>query len=111
MSCNCKSDKKMNDYLKDGESSESLSQVMLKYIFKSLVFLLLLVTLPIIVLFIIWFMFKMIVLNKEVNVKPLLVAIGKKFQQPMDDHEDDYEILTEDEVVMVDVEDITNRSK
>lgn len=101
----------MNDYLKDEESSESLSQIILKYVFKSLVFLLMMVTLPIIVLFIIWFMFKMIVLNKEVNVKPLLVAIGKKFQRSTDDYEDDYESLTEDDVVMVDVEDITNRSK
>lgn len=112
MSCNCKGDKKTDDFLKDESiPSESIGQKILKYFFKTLAFVFMLALLPIIVLFIIWFMFKMLVLNKDINIKPLLLAIGKKFQQTEEDYEDDYETLTEKDVVMVDVEDITNRSK
>ena len=67
--------------------------------------------LPIINLFIIWFIFRTLVLNKDVNIKPLLSAIGKKFKEEEEEDEDEYDELTEDDVVMVDVEDITNKSK
>ena len=83
------------------------------YLLKSIGFLLMMLALPLINIAIIWFIFKTLMLNEEVDIKPLLYAIGKKFKQndSDDDEENDYEELTEDDVVMVDVEDITNKTK
>jgi hypothetical protein len=116
MGCNCKSDKNIDiDNLSNEVSNpnESLASKITKYFFKSLAFLLMIAALPIINLFIIWFIFKMLILNKDINIKPLLKNIGDRFR-PIDDEdedEDEYDNLTEHDVVMMGVEDITNRSK
>ena len=72
--------------------------------------------LPLINIAIIWFMFNTLVLNKDVNIKPLLLALGNQFKEKKYEDDDEIDIeefneLTEDDVVMVDVEDITNKSK
>lgn len=112
MGCNCKgNNKNIDSYLGNGtKSTEKLGPRIGTYILKSLAFVLMIAALPIINLFIIWFIFRTLILNKEVNIKPLLTAIGKKFQDK-DEEEDETEFdeLTEDDVVMVDVEDITNK--
>lgn len=111
--CNCKSEKNIDSYLSDGPKiKEKLGPKIVTYIFKTLAFILMLAALPIINLFIIWFIFKMLILNKDVNIKPLLKSIGEKFKVvDSDDDDEDYDNLTEEDVVMVEVEDITNKSK
>ena len=111
--CNCKAD--LNGQLGDDITKEKLGPKITIYVLKFLGFLLLVLSLPIINLVIIWFMFKTLVLSKNVNVKPLLVAIGKKFQETDvdgdNDEDNEFNELTEDDVEMLDVEDITNKSK
>jgi len=112
MACNCKAD--LNGQLGDDITKEKLGPKITIYTLKFLGFLMLVCTLPIINLVIIWFMFKTLVLSKNVNIKPLLVAIGNKFKESDDDDDDDdieLDELTEDDVEMLDVEDITNKSK
>lgn len=111
--CGCKSNKNIDSYLSDGKKSDKkLVPTIGMYALKSIGFILMLAALPIINLFIIWFIFRTLILNKDVDIKPLLLAIGKKFKQIDGDEDDsDYDSLTEEDVVMVDVEDITNKSK
>lgn len=110
MGCNCKSDKSIDSYLTDSEKpKEKIGPRIGTYILKSLAFLLMIAALPIINIFIIWFIFRTLMLNKDVNIKPLLTVIGKKFQDKEEDEEEEYDDLTEEDVVMIDVEDITNK--
>jgi len=114
MGCNCKgNNKNIDSYLTDGtKSQEKIGPLIGTYILKSIAFILMIAALPIINLFIIWFIFRTLMLNKEVNIKPLLTVIGKKFQDKSeDDEEEDYDNLTKDDVVLVNVEEITTNSK
>lgn len=113
MGC-CKKGQNMETILENNDN-EALGggQLVLKYILKVFGFLILLLTLPIINLVIIWYMFSMLVLNKNIDVKPLLLAIGAKFK-PEDkdvDDNDELEVLTTEDVILMDVEDVTNLSK
>lgn len=109
MGCNCKSDKQIENV---EVSNGKLGQKIVTYSLKTLAFILLLVLLPIINIFIIWFMFKLVVMNKNISIKPLLLSLGKKFQdKEIEDEEEEFDDITEDDVVMVNVEDITNKSK
>jgi hypothetical protein len=65
-------------------------------------------------------MFNTLVLTKEVDVRGLFSRLTKtkKFKSLVkdeddedDEDDDDYENLTEDDLIMVDVEDITPKSK
>jgi hypothetical protein len=60
-------------------------------------------------------MFNTLVLTKEVDIKKIVSdLIGNKFNKKDDDEDDednDFENLTEDDVIMVDVEDITEEIK
>ena len=112
--CNCKSkgNKGIDALNNTNAPKEKLGPMIITYALKIVGFLILIAALPIINLFIIWFMFKTLVLNKEVNMKPLLLAIGSKFKEKNEDEEvEDYDSLTEEDVEMVDVEIITNTSK
>jgi|ERR1035437_5762432 hypothetical protein len=113
MSCGCKgNNKNIDSYLADGtKSQEKLGPKIVTYILKSIAFVLMIAALPIINLFIIWFIFRTLMLNKEVDIKPLLSVIGKKFQDKQEDDEEEYDNLTEDDVVLVNVEEITSTSK
>jgi hypothetical protein len=114
MGCNCKG-QSVDNLLKDDRVKLSISNLIGKYTLKILLFLMLLVILPFINIAIIWFMFNTVILNKDVNIKPLLLALGNQFKEKK--YEDDeidieeFNELTEDDVVMVDVEDITNKNK
>lgn len=106
--CNCKNSAQAQQINDNRTTGVKITH----YTLKTLMFLLMVVLLPIINLFLIYFMFKTLVLNKEVDIKPLLLAIGKKFKErDEDDYDDDidYETLTPEDVVMVDVEDITGK--
>ena len=95
--CNCKSDKKSEFPLNEAKVHKKLGPTILMYLLKSIGFLLMMLALPLINIAIIWFIFKTLMLNEEVDIKPLLYAIGKKFKQndSDDDEENDYEELTE----------------
>lgn len=113
MGCNCKSEN-TNDILKTDTPKLSIGKRIVKYTLKVIAFLLLIAILPLINLAIIWFMFNTLVLNKDVNIKPLLATLGNQFKEKeIEDDIDDEEFntLTEDDVILVDVEDITNKSK
>jgi len=110
--CNCKN-KSIDEMLdENGEqiSRSSNSETIIKYSLKILAFLFMLVLLPLINLAIIWYIFNMFVLNKNIDVKPILTFLGKKFQEKDEPEDDDieYDKLTEDDVILLDVQEITN---
>ena len=111
MGCNCKNSAQAQEIHDNRTTGVKVTH----YTLKTLAFLLMVVLLPVINLFLIYFMFKTLVLSKEVDIKPLLLAIGKKFKDNSDEDDDeddiDYETLTPEDVVMVDVEDITGRHR
>jgi hypothetical protein len=117
MGCNCKT--------KDAGSSAPTNKkhlthknltTFLSYTAKIIGFLIMIVLLPLINLVIIWFIFNTLVLTKDVDVKGLIQKLmlrGKDDDDDDDDddEDDDFEDLTEDDVIMIDVEDITQNSK
>jgi hypothetical protein len=108
MGCNCKKGDSNNEKV----NNVSLGKKITSYSVKFIGFLLLLVLLPIINIALIVFMFKTLVLNEQVDLKSLLMFIGKKGKANTEDDDDDYDddeydYLTEDDVVMVDYDDIT----
>jgi hypothetical protein len=110
MGCNCK--KGEAGYIDSNESTEKGGQSILMYIVKTIGFLVTLVLLPIINLVIIWFIFRTLVLNKDVDIKALLLAIGNSIKKPEEiEEEDDEELesLTEDDVIMLNVEEIKKK--
>ena len=118
MGCNCKADKGFK-IPEEGQffklPIKEKGKLILHYFFKVVGFLVGVALLPIINLVIIWFMFNTIVLTKDVSIIKLLKKImgGRKYDDDDeyydDDDDDDFEELTEDDVVMVDVEDITDK--
>jgi hypothetical protein len=111
--CNCKNGQSMESMFENNaQNNKPVGQTVIKYTLKVLGFLVLVAALPLINLYIIWFMFNMLVLNKNIDVKPMLLYLGNKFKQTDDDDDDDdddYEELTENNVILLDVEDITNK--
>ncbi len=110
--CNCKNGKSMEEMLNDDKPATlSIGSQLIKYSLKILGFLLMVALLPIINLVIIWFIFNLLVLNKNIDIKPALVFLGKKFQEKDTDEDNDdvdFDKLTEDDVVLLDVNEITN---
>ena len=105
----------MNEML-EGENENKvklkLGSNILKYSLKTLGFLFFLILLPFINLAIIWFAFNIFVLNKNVDIKQMLMFIGTGFKKTEVDKtltDDELDVLTEDDVYMVGVEDITNK--
>lgn len=112
MGCNCKGNNGI-DLIQEKEKAP-LGKRILNYSLKSLAFLFMMAIMPIIVLFIIWFIFKTLVLNENVDIKPLLLSLGNKFKEKDDDDyedDEDFDNLTEDDVEMVGVDIITKSSK
>ncbi len=112
MGCGCKGNVSNNPKIKFGDLTYKAKTKRLGfYALKGLVFLLGLVLLPIINIAIIWFMFSIIVLNKEFNVKDIvfqiLGSVLKKRGDEDDDDEDDDEEYDEDDVDLLDAEEIT----
>jgi hypothetical protein len=110
--CNCKSKVPMEGLTNNQSQPTSFFQNFIKYSLKTLMFLIFLMMMPLLVLYIIYLSFNMIVLNGNIDIKPLLLAIGDKFR-PKDDEDysiDDFENLTEDDVILLNVEDITEKT-
>jgi len=76
-----------------------------------------LLALPILNIYIIWLMFNILVLNKNVDFKPLLFSIGSKFMEKEDDKNDEeflgdeFDNLTEEDVILLDSDEITSVEK
>lgn len=90
--CNCKTNGETNN-VTPNKNVDNVIEIILKISS----FILGLVLLPIINVALIWFLFRTLVLNKNVNIKPILVLLGKKFGDkeettPIDN-------LTEDDVI------------
>jgi hypothetical protein len=132
MGCSCKTGQAPNSNKKNNNNNINTEFVVYEknkiiysaigYFFKTIAFLLGVLLLPIINIAIVWFMFNTLVLTKEVNIKGLFDRLmkSKKFRElSKEDDDDDYydgdddefENLTEDDVIMVDVEDITDKVK
>ena len=114
MSCNCKNSGEMpQNYVL--EENENLVATIIKYVVKFIGFLVGVALLPLIMIAIIWFMFDTIVLNKDIDLRRVInrfVKANKFFTKDDDDEDDDDDDdLTEDDVIMLNVEDITNKSK
>jgi hypothetical protein len=120
MGCNCKTSSS-TPKLEENVKKERLINIILKYFAKSIGFLIAVALLPFIMVIIIWFMFDTIVLNKEVDLRIVLDKFIKheKFfnsnyedsDDDEEDEEDDDDFLSENDVVMLNVEDITKKSK
>ena len=114
MGCNCKNSSgfPQNDV---SQKKEGLGATTIKYVVKFLGFLIGVALLPLIMLALIWFMFDTIVLNKDIDLRRVInrfVKTNKFFSEnEEEDDEEDEDELTEDDVIMLNVEDITNKSK
>lgn len=93
----------------NGQSKTTKTNIVLKYTLKVMAFLLFLAVSPLVFLYIIWLVFNMVVLNDSVDIKPMLYFIANKIKEK--EREEDYldENITEDDLIMVDVEDITHK--
>lgn len=112
MGCGCKGNASSNPQVKFGDLTYKAKFKRIGfYGLKSLVFLLSIAFLPIINIAIIWFIFNIVVLNKEFNVKDIvfqiLGSVLKKREEDDDDEYDDDEEYDEDDVVLLDVDEIT----
>jgi len=112
MGCGCKGNSASDKSVKfsDLTHKAKLKRVWF-YSLKSLAFLVGILALPIINIAIIWFMFKIIVLNRDFDVKNIGVQaldnlLNKKNDEE-DDEDDDLDDYDEDDVVMLDVDEIT----
>lgn len=115
MSCNCKN-KNLSDIISEGlveSSNKKMWHVhVVSYIVKSIAFLItLIIGLPILNVYVIYLIFKFLVLNKNLDTNDLvssLVTLTKKFtpKDDDDDEDDDYDD-DDDEFELTDVDDIT----
>jgi hypothetical protein len=126
MGCGCKNTNNGSNEPKQEIRSWSESNKtanIIKYGFKLIGFFIALLTLPFIVLAIIWFMFDLIVLNRQVDMAKITRVLAAKIKFANDDshfndeddddydeEDDDYE-FDENDYITVDVEDITPDKK
>ena len=117
MGCNCKDS---NNFEYDGKVNDlSITQNIIKYTIKTLAFLLSLIFLPIIMIGVIWFLFDILVLNKNVDLSKVVSILAKnikKFNEDYDDYDDyndydDYDDYDEEDYVTINVEEITDKTK
>jgi hypothetical protein len=119
MSCNCKSG--VGPTLNEEIKEKGEKQVIGGYIARLIIFLLSLLLLPVILIFSVYFMFRTIVLNYELNIKEMFGGILKVMkransdydyedEEDDDDDEEYFQSLTEDDVILYDVEDLTEKN-
>ena len=109
-SCNCKTKNYLN-YKKteNKELVKNKTNIFLRIIAFSLGLLLL----PIIMIAVIWFMFELLMLNKEIDMKKIVNVMTSKIK-PFNEEDDDYDDeddYDEDDYEMIDVEEITPITK
>ena len=116
MGCGCKSG--VGNTLNEEIKEKGEKKVITGYISRSILFLLSLLLLPVILIFSVYFMFRTIVLNYDLNVKEMfggLIKVMRKANSDYDEEDDDddddeyFESLTPDDVILYDVEDLTQK--
>jgi hypothetical protein len=117
MSCGCKSGDITPTNLSNNENKFSVNKIKDTLINSMYFLFVLIIGLPFINIFFIWFLFKTIVVNQNIDITNLLAIVAKKmnvkFNEEPEEDDDDYEelsVLTEDDVVLLDVEDITSKN-
>lgn len=102
MGCGCKNGKTTSNSV--NKNTKITFGDLLKYGLKFIGFLIVVALLPFINLVIIWFIFKTLVLNKDISVKPMLLMLTDKFKKKKVDEEE--EEINEDniEYEMLDVD-------
>ena len=120
MGCGCKSG--VGNTLNEEIKEKGQKQVISGYIGRTALFMLSLLLLPVILIFSVYFMFRTIVLNYDLNIKEMFGGVLKimkransdyDYEDEEDDEEDDdddFESLTEDDVIFYDVEDLTEKN-
>lgn len=113
--CNCKNKNGFNVNVNNTSSNTEVKKSqdttfnkVVRYTLKVIGFLLMVALLPIINLFIIWFIFRTLVLTKEVDIKPMIKFVGAKLRNNTKDEEIDYENLKAEDFEILDVEEIKN---
>lgn len=129
MGCGCKSTNSPKTYISvNGETISDIYKeernkqknkiefipTLFFYTLKFLGFLIALISIPFIMLAVIWFMFELIVLSKELDMKKVTRVLTSKlkpfnedYYEELDDEEEEEE-FDEDELTLINVEDITN---
>jgi len=118
MSCGCKANKNLELPIKEENinKKENPIKIIVNYTIKLIGFFIGLLLLPIIMIVIIYQMFKTIVLNKNVDLKPLFSTLVKFMEKAnnTEEEEESYDIDDIDDIddlTMVDYEDITEKNK
>lgn len=116
MGCGCKSGDITPTNLSENGNKFSVNKIKDTLINSMYFLFVLIIGLPFINIFFIWFLFKTIVVNQNIDITNLLAIVAKKMNVKFNeepDEDDDYEelsVLTEDDVVLLDVEDITSKN-
>jgi hypothetical protein len=109
MSCNCKTQTEQYSV----KSDVKLNKKITNYTLRSLVFLVSLIFLPIILIASIWFMFRTLVLDKEVDIIAIVSLIGNLFTRNKDDDDDDDDMeedYNEDDYELIDIDYIKDKT-
>jgi ATP-dependent Zn protease len=115
MSCGCKTNTKIqtNEQSSTLNINRNIKNGYSLFFVRVLAFTLSLFLLPIIMIAIVWFMFQLFFLNKEIDMKKILQVLSSKIKpfnegyEADDDYEDEEDEFTEEDYEMVDIEDIT----
>jgi hypothetical protein len=112
MSCGCKANKDTNTNINKNISIGGILQTITIYTLKLLGFIAFITVLPIINVVIIVFSFKLLLLNQNLDMKGVIKHLANIIKKKEDvEKEDDYIFneLTEDDVILLDVEDISQK--
>lgn len=119
MGCGCKTNSK---YESNYDSSIKRPDKKITYgisnaILRVIAFTLMMALLPVIMLAVIWFIFELLILNKEIDMKRIVRVLSSKikpfnegYEEDYDEDDDDYEDddeFNEENYEMVEVDDIT----
>lgn len=107
MGCGCKSGVDSSEEKKDIKSLPTKN-----YFVKWLVFTVLVLVSPIFLGIIIWVLFRTLILDKELDILPLILKLINK-DNPKEDIDDDEDIdgVDEEDLIAINVEDISNKYK
>jgi hypothetical protein len=84
---------------------------------KTFAFLVIILSLPIINVLLLYWLFKMVVLNEQINIKDLFIYLNNLNKKKDDDDDDEwmddeeFTLMGKDDLIPIDVEDITNKYK
>lgn len=115
MGCGCKTNQGnvSNENKVKTKSINNTKNALLFLPIRILAFLLSFFLLPIIMIAIIWFMFELLLLNKEIDMKKILTVLSSKIKplnegyEEENDYEEEEDDFTEENYEILDVENIT----